>query len=177
MQLLHTRKTQIDCWLTDDGRYQAEGIIDDDKGVRMLTYSGKEIQPGGDLHTMRVVLLVNRSLIIEHAEIEMIDVPGDECMGACASPESLVGLSVTRGYTSGLKERIGGTKGCAHVFALLQQMGAAITQGAFTDPQNREHDQLQSWQPLINTCHTWREDGPIVTERRQQTITTHNKEP
>lgn len=170
MQLLHTRKIRTDCWLTDDDMYKAVGVIDDDKGIAMTTYSGRPIAPGGDLHTMRATLLLDKMLVIQSATIEMIDIPGDECNHACASPSDLIGLSISRGYNKGLKERIGGIKGCSHVFALLQQMGPAIVQAVYSDPTNDQHNSLDHWEPLIDTCFTWRENGPVVADRRQQKI-------
>lgn len=170
MQLLHTRQTRTDCWLTDDGFYKAIGIIDDDKGISMTTYSGKPVEPGGDLHTMRATLILNKTLIIQSAVIEMIDIPGDECKSACAKPEDLIGLSISRGYNKGLKERIGGIKGCSHVFALLQQMGPAIVQAVYSDATNDKHNSQDNWEPLIDTCFTWRDNGPVVMDRRQQQI-------
>jgi hypothetical protein len=67
----------------------------------------------------------------------------------------------------------GGKKGCTHLVELLLAMAPAVFQGfgahQSQKPSNLDHDQAKMIsQFLVNTCHAWREDGPIVEMFKKQ---------
>jgi hypothetical protein len=76
-------------------------------------------------------------------------------------------MIITRGFTAKVKKLVGGTKGCTHLLELLLAMAPAPVQG-FAAHQSRkpaafDPDRMKFiLKYLINTCHAWREDGPVV---------------
>jgi hypothetical protein len=69
-----------------------------------------------------------------------------------------------------VKKVIGSTKGCAHLTSLVIAMGECAVQGywgAYGEKIGREGLREQTIKKFINTCHLWKEDGPIVKRLRE----------
>jgi hypothetical protein len=67
----------------------------------------------------------------------------------------------------------GGNKACTHLVELLQTMAPAIFQGLVArqlqKPSAFDSDQAKIvFQFLVNTCHPWRYDGPLVEMFRKK---------
>jgi hypothetical protein len=66
-----------------------------------------------------------------------------------------------------VKKLAGGKKGCTHLVELIHAMAPAAFQGfgahQSQKPPKFDPDRVQMMsQFLVNTCRTWREDGPYV---------------
>ncbi len=169
MKLLHSRNIEIECFALEDNKIKAIGTLDDDRGLPLQTYGGKQIPAGGDLHTMRVTLVLDEQLRIDHAQIEMLDTPGDQCSAIEAQSEQLIGLSIQRGFRRALFERTGGIKGCMHVNTLVTQMAPAILQASFAAKGQEGGLNEQHWQEhIVDSCHVMRQDGEVVALKLQQ---------
>ena len=65
---------------------------------------------------------------------------------------------------------IGGVKGCAHLTSLVIAMGESAVQGywtAYGSESGKRGLREQTIKKFINTCHLWKEDGPIIKEIRE----------
>jgi hypothetical protein len=70
-----------------------------------------------------------------------------------------------------VKRVIGGTKGCAHLTSLVIAMGESAVQGywsAYGAESERAGLREQTIKKFINTCHLWKEDGPIIKGLRER---------
>ncbi|MEY2523408.1 MAG: hypothetical protein QOJ66_1973, partial [Ilumatobacteraceae bacterium] len=92
--------------------------------------------------------------------------------------DTLVGLSIARGFTHKIRELFGGPRGCTHTTALLQAMAPVAIQSMwsfnmaqaqpndhrnpFSDPDSRQAVLMTN----INSCHVWAEDSDHVTALR-----------
>jgi hypothetical protein len=164
---LHTRKIEISTYEYDEQRILVEGFLKDDRYQKTHALTG-ETFPRGVIHHMGIRLLINcSSFVIEDVDAELISVPRDVCRETlqCLSP--VKGMIITRGFTAKVKKLVGGTKGCTHLLELLLAMAPAAVQG-FAAHQSRkpaafDPDRMKFiLKYLINTCHAWREDGPVV---------------
>ena len=97
----------------------------------------------------------------------MHDYPHVECTAAEQSASSLVGLSVARGFTRAVRERIGGVRGCDHIAHLMTALAPATIQalGGMRHRRARDADARpepeSGWKDrLLNSCHIWAEGGP-----------------
>lgn len=91
---------------------------------------------------------------------------------------SLVGLSITRGFTHKVRELFGGPRGCTHTTALLQAMAPVAVQSMWSFQMAQAHDagaatpmgspeaRARALLTNLNTCHIWAEDGDQVTAIR-----------
>jgi hypothetical protein len=86
------------------------------------------------------------------------------------SIRNLEGLGITPGYSMKVKKAIGGTKGCAHLTSLVIAMGESAVQGywaAYEAERGKKGLREQTIKKFINTCHLWKEDGPIARGLRE----------
>ena len=96
--------------------------------------------------------------------------PREECPEMLSRVRNLEGVKIAPGYTMKVRRSIGGIKGCAHLTSLAVAMGEPAVQGylaAYGGEGTKAGLREQTMKKLINTCHLWKEDGPIVKELRE----------
>ena len=117
------------------------------------------------LHSMGLVLTIDsQSMIVTDARAEMWNFPHEECASIEPAFRALVGLSITRGYTRAVQEKLGRERGCSHLEFLARAIGPAAIQTMASsrsriggNPVANSNGQFGSW--LVNTCHLWAEGG------------------
>lgn len=123
------------------------------------------------VHHMVIQLKVKGpGMVIEQAEATMPHHPREECPEVLPWIRNLEGLGIAPGYSMKVKRAIGGTKGCAHLTSLVIAMGESAVQGywaAYGDEKRKKGLSEQTIKKFINTCHLWKEDGPIVRGLRE----------
>ncbi len=110
-------------------------------------------------------------MVITHAEAKMPHHPREECPDVLPWIRNLEGLEIAPGYTMKVKRVIGGVKGCAHLTSLVIAMGESAVQGywaAYGAEKEKAGLPEQTIKKFINTCHLWKEDGPILREFRER---------
>jgi hypothetical protein len=164
---LHTRKIEVSTHEYDGQRIIVEGFLKDARFQDSHTING-ETFPDGVIHHMIIRLLVNcSSLLIEDVDVDLLSVPRDECRETINCLAPVKGLTITKGFTSKVKKLVGGEKGCTHLVELLLAMAPAAIQGFAAyqsqkpSPPDPAHTRM-IYHFLLNTCHVWREDGPIA---------------
>ena len=164
---LRTRRIEITTYDYDGQRIIVEGFLKDNVFQKTHSITG-ETRPKGIRHHMCIRLLVNcSSRLIEDADVDLISVPRDVCRETIDCLAPIKGLTITKGFTSKVKKLAGGNKGCTHLVELILAMAPAVFQG-FGAHQSRKPSKIDSdhaqmiLQFLVNTCRTWREDGPFV---------------
>ena len=152
----------------DDETLIIEGELRDDRFMDFTGFRGNTI-PAGRFHTIRARLTVDfPAMRIIDIDVEFQDVPHHECRELRAKYRSLVGLSIASGFTRAVLERVGGTKGCAHLTHLIVTMGPAFVQAAFTYQTRTESpapptvEQVQKY--FVDSCSVWRADGQYARE-------------
>lgn len=168
---LHNRKMDITSYLYGEDAIALEGRLTDDRMDRIYTLFG-EVRPPGVVHDMIVRMIVRGpKLLIEGIEAEMVTVPNPDCRGALSSLSPLKGQSISAGFTTKVHRMVGGVKGCAHLVALCRAMASAAVQGAWSAVASRPLGEGRITQrhlkSVLNTCHLWRPDGPLVKQARE----------
>lgn len=165
---LHHRGIDIASYLYDDDVLALEGRLTDDRQNQVYTLFG-ETRPPGIVHDMIVRMIVRGPrLVIEAVEAEMITVPHPDCRGALNSLLPLKGENISAGFTAKVHRMVGGVKGCAHLVALCRAMASAAVQGAWSvvasQPLNDGKLTKRHLKAVLNSCHLWRPDGPLVRQ-------------
>ena len=123
------------------------------------------------LHHMVIRLKVQGPvMLIEQAEASMLHHPREECPEVLPWIRNLEGLRIVPGFTMKVKKVFGGIRGCAHLTSLIISMGESAVQGYWAAYGKEKGDldlRKQTVQAFVNTCHLWREDGPILTSLRE----------
>jgi len=168
---IHTRRIDV---TTYDGGTDAiivEGKLKDDRFQHIYNLTGDSMPPG-TVHHMIIRMKVRcPDLTIEDIDVDMPTVPHEECPETRTSLAPVIGMRITSGFTAGVKDLVGGTKGCAHLVALLVSMASAAVQGAWAALARKPLDpsMYSEWAigVLIDSCNVWRSDGPTAKKLRK----------
>lgn len=163
---VHRRSIIMDSYPLDDEYVTVVGRLTD-------------VEPWGDpgdevIHDMTLTVTVRLAdLVITAAQAGMGSFPHAECPFIAPAFAQLEGLSVRRGFTKELRERLGGVSGCAHLGELARAMGPAVvrTSAALHHRQatvakadaERANAGPASAGPAplpLGSCHIWAPDGP-----------------
>ena len=124
------------------------------------------------LHHMVIQLKVKGpQMVIEEAVAKMPDHPRKECPEMLPWIRKLEGLEIAPGYSVKVKKAIGGAKGCAHLTSLVIAMGESAVQGywaAYGIGRGKLDLREETIRRFINTCHLWKEEGPILKGLREK---------
>jgi hypothetical protein len=176
-KLVHTREISIRTLDLGDHTILVEGGLIDHRYRPKQNEAHEESEL---VHHMVIRLKVKGpEMLIEQAEATMPHHPREECPEVLPSIRNLEGLKVAPGYSMKVKRVIGGIRGCAHLTSLVIAMGESAVQGywaAYGADRKRVGLREQTIEKFINTCHLWKEDGPIVKGLRQNLETQDSSE-
>lgn len=137
--LKHTRAIHVEAFVRDDGLWELDAHLTDTKPFDLSLPSGK-LPAGAALHSLWLRLTLDRQFTIVEVEANSEAVPYQGyCNTINPAYETLVGLSLVKGFRHTLKERIGGALGCTHLTELAQILPTAALQ-AFGGEIDRSAD-------------------------------------
>jgi hypothetical protein len=167
-ELVHSRDIAIRTYDLGDRRILVEGRLRD---KRYRPRVGEAFESTRLVHDMVARITVHGpDMVIENVEAEMPHYPREGCEEALPWMKKLVGERIVGGFTQRVKDLVGNSKGCAHLTSLFITMGPAAVQG-FWAAYGVDRSQVRLDDPrikqVVNTCHLWREDGPIMQALRE----------
>jgi len=167
-KLVHTREISMRTSDLGDHTILVEGSLIDHRYRTRRSGVAKDSEL---VHHMVVQLKVKGpGMVIEGAEATMPHHPREECPDMLPWIRKLEGLEIAPGYSMKVKKIVGGVRGCAHLTSLVIAMGESAVQGywtAYVAETRKTGLPEQTIKKFINTCHLWKEDGPIVRELRE----------
>ncbi len=169
---VHTRQIDITTYDSGENAIIVEGKLKDDRWQEIYRPTG-EIAPPATVHHMIIRMKVRRpELVIEDIDVAMPTVPQEECTDTRTSLQPVIGMKITSGFTTLVKDMVGGIKGCVHLVALLTAMAPAALQGGWAAMAQKPSDPAKYFERtinvVINTCRIWRADGPLVKKYRKK---------
>jgi hypothetical protein len=176
---LHTRTIVIDGYEREDGLFDVEAHLTDVKAYSFENEHRGRVPAGRPLHDMLVRLTFDERMTIVAAEASTEVGPYDRCAGGAASYASLVGLRIRPGFLKEANARMAGPAGCTHQREMLQEIATTALQSMWAVRSRREAaaraagGQVEPENPhrLLNTCHAYASDSPVVQERWPQYYT------
>ena len=169
LEKIHTRNIEISTFDTGNGRsIIVEGVLRDRRMKNSYTVSGNQKSPGIVHHLEIRMKVTGPELMIQEIEVEMPGTPRKQCPETRNSLQPIVGKNIAPGFTEMVKRLAGGSKGCAHLTALLITMAPAAVQGFWAKYSQKPiegdapHEAMQKF--LVDTCYVWRKDGPLMKE-------------
>ena len=167
-ELVHTRDIVVRGYRRDDGLFDIEAALADRREDPFSTPDRGTIAPGEKLHGMVMRMTVDEDMRIVASEADTEFGPFRQCGGGAETYGRLAGLTIRPGFLKAANERVGGTAGCTHLRELLQQMATIALQtvlsgtraGGAGDPRSS-----MGAARLLNTCHAYASDGPVVQRR------------
>lgn len=167
-QKMHTRRIDIAAYEGGSESIIVEGVLKDERLATSYRPTGEALPPGTVHHMIIRMEVRGPKLVIEDIDVEMPTVPRQECLETLDSLLPLKGLPIVSGFTNRVKELVGGTKGCAHLVALIMAMAPAAVQGAWAVMTSKPRDPATYLPGAVNrikdTCRVWRSDGPMMKD-------------
>ena len=179
-QHLHTRRVVCQGFFRDDGLWDIEGRITDEKTYDHANEWRGALKPGDFVHDMSIRLTVDHTFTIVDVEAGTDKSPYRMCGDIAPDFRKLIGLRVGGGFHRAVRERLGGVHGCTHIVELLGPVATTAFQTVSSGKArelNRAHRAKNSdakpaatetaGKPrrkpyVIDTCHPWAADGAVV---------------
>lgn len=167
---IHTRRVTSLGLLRDDGLWDVEGELFDEKSY---TYADRErgpLRPGLPMHHMRARITLDNDMNVVDAHAAMPAIPFGYCAGAVPGVERLKGASVGAGWRRAVDAAMGSTRGCTHMRELFYALATTAFQ---TISAYREQHMPELGPPkaadgqrpfFLNQCHSWADTSPVVAE-------------
>ncbi|WP_029007903.1 DUF2889 domain-containing protein [Azospirillum halopraeferens] len=169
---IHTRTIVLNGFRRADGLWDIEGHLTDVKAYTFRTEERGQLEPGDPVHDMWLRLTVDDNLTVQAIEAVTDKSPYGACGAITDAFQCLVGLSVAKGWTRAVRERLGGVHGCTHLVELLGPIGTTAFQTIYpilARERARKAREGQGGQDtarqrpvLLNTCHIFASDGDVV---------------
>jgi len=163
----HQRRIEMSTYPVDETHILSRGRFIEERIKPYYKLTGERVE-GGPLHNLEILLLVKiPELVIEDVEVITGTLPRGDCYKTDKSLDPVKGLTIKGGFTSKVRELIGGVKGCTHLTHLLCTMAPAVMQGFWAISYQKKHEisdirverGFKMADLLKNTCYAWREDG------------------
>jgi hypothetical protein len=167
-KLVHERRVVTRGFLRDDGLWDIEGEIIDEKGYDSVDRERGTLPAGAPYHNMCARLTVDNDLRIHAVATSMPATPFAYCPGANEPTQRLVGISLTRGFRRAVEDAIGGVQSCTHLKDLIMSMATTAYQTIYSYqsqfmPELARATFNEETPPFfIDRCRTWERSTPVV---------------
>ena len=179
-QLLHTRRVTCQGFFREDGLWDIEGRITDEKTYEHANEWRGALKPGDFVHDMSIRLTLDHKFTIVDVEAATDKSPYSICGEVAPDFKKLIGLRIGGGFHRAVRERLGGVHGCTHIVELLGPVATTAFQTVSSRKArdlNNDHRAKSGTLPkanapkaartprkpyVIDTCHAWAADGPVV---------------
>lgn len=163
---IHTRQITCCGYQREDGLWDVDGHFLDIKSHDYRTADDDIVPAGEPIHQMRMRITVDPGLTIVAVEAVTENAPSRSCGEIPATYRQLEGLRIGPGFSRKVKELFAGIRGCTHLSDLIAPMANTVLQ-TLSQRYNRAEQQriaeLNGTKPaLVDSCHTFRSDGPVV---------------
>jgi hypothetical protein len=179
-QHLHTRRVTCQGFFRDDGLWDIEGRITDEKTYEHANEWRGPLKAGDFVHDMSIRLTLDHKFTIVDVEAVTDKSPYRICGGIAPDFKKLIGLRISGGFHREVRARLGGVHGCTHIVELLGPVATTAFQTVSSKKAselNRAHRAKSGTLPapntkgaakpprkpyVIDTCHAWSADGEVV---------------
>jgi hypothetical protein len=164
-KLLHTRAVTCRGYQREDGLWDIEGHLEDTKSYAIPNKDRDGIPADEPIHGMWMRLTLDLDLVIHDIVVAMEWQPKGACHNILDNFQKIKGLQIKPGFNAKVRELLGGIAGCTHLVELISPVATTAFQTMHEAMYQRARSQPVIQRPLIiDTCHMWRADGPIVQE-------------
>ena len=177
-QHLHTRRVTCQGYDRDDGLWDIEGRITDEKTYEHPNEWRGPLKPGDHVHDMSIRLTIDHKFTIVDVEAVTDKSPYQMCGGIAPDFKKLIGLRIGGGFHRHVRERLGGVHGCTHLVELLGPVATTAFQTAGSrkaselqnahrakigkPPKERDPSQPQRRPYMLDICHARASDSEVT---------------
>ncbi|MBM86853.1 MAG: hypothetical protein CMQ41_08690 [Gammaproteobacteria bacterium] len=176
---VHTRAIDYRGYERKDGLWDIEAHLTDTKTYKFTNKWRGEMEVGEPLHQMLLRVTVDEDFRIRDIVAVTENSPFEMCPNIAPKYKSLIGIKMGPGWRRAIRKRVGGTQGCTHLTELLFPMATVAMQTIWPlikKPKHKTERKKKSSQErpmILDTCHAWASDSPIVKENSPQYYTAN----
>ncbi|WP_340116899.1 DUF2889 domain-containing protein [Pelagibius sp. 7325] len=160
---LHNRTYDFQGYQRADGLWDIEGRIVDTKTYPFANHDRGEIAPGEALHDMSIRLTIDEDFKVHDIEAVTDFSPFTLCPDITPNFKRMIGSEIRSGWTLQVRKTLGGVEGCTHLVDLLNAMATVAFQTLYPVRAAKAAKRQPGERPgLLNTCHAFAPDSPIV---------------
>ena len=165
---LHTRTIKCEGFERDDGLYDIEARIVDQKTYPTHEPYRGHRAPGMHVHDMQLRLTLEQDMTVRAIEVKTNHAPYDACRTVAPNYNALIGAKVGGGWRKAVTEAVGRTRGCTHITELLMPAATVAFQTIGSWPKagqvaTEAKPDLTAKKPyFIDACKAWASDGEVV---------------
>jgi hypothetical protein len=141
---VHNRRISCNGFVREDGLYDIEAEITDNKTYTFPTSFRGDVTPDMYVHHMKVRVTINPELEIVAAEAVTVAGPYAICPTANDVFDSLVGLTIGPGWRRRVTAAIGGRHGCTHITELMGPIDTIAFQTRYGEEARKRRARLGS---------------------------------
>ena len=159
-ELVHTRRVRYEGYKRADGLWDIEAHLTDVKNHDFTLKTGVR-RAGLPVHDMVVRVTIDRkfNVVDARAVSDAVPYPGG-CEAAAPEYAKLVGLNLLKKFRDGLKERLGGVRGCTHITEMLAALPTAAIQTFAGEMREDRMDERKPFQ--LDHCLAMDTSGETV---------------
>ena len=167
---IHTRSIKFAGYEREDGLFDIEAHMTDTKTYEFENLWRGKIPVGEALHEMLLRVTIDDTFLIHDIEAATDNSPFAMCPDIAPNYRKLKGLRMAAGWRQAVRSVVGGTNGCTHLTELLFPMATVAIQTIkpLQNHRRRKADsetaRYQGKPFVLNTCHAWAEDSPVVQQ-------------
>ena len=139
---VHNRRISCNGFVREDGHYDIEAEITDNKTYSFPTSFRGDVSPDMFIHRMKVRITINTDLEVLAAEAVTVAGPYAVCPTANDVFDSLVGLTIGPGWRRRVTAAIGGRHGCTHITELMGTIGTIAFQTRYGEEARKRRARL-----------------------------------
>jgi Protein of unknown function (DUF2889) len=163
---LHARSIKITGYRRSDGLYEIEGRLLDTKPFDFKPVSGDRVIAAGEpIHHMGVRLVYDETMTVRDVIAVADAVPYAECTGGPSTLKSLIGLSMTSGWSAETRKRLAGSASCVHLAGLMVPMAATAFQSMVVLRLEQRQASGVEHKPSVDSCLAYSRHGELMRTR------------
>lgn len=169
---VHARRITCSGYLREDGLWDIEGHLTDNKSYGFDNRWRGRVEPGDPVHEMWLRLTVDDGLVIKAVALATDKGPHEICGAITVNYQRLVGARIGPGWRGTVRKLVGGPEGCTHHSELLFSLATAAYQAVFPWLASRRKRRIgwdgkdaegNAQKPgLIDSCHVYAAEGDYV---------------
>ena len=165
----HSRDIRCRGYRRDDGLWDIEGSMIDTKTYSFDNQDRQGVAAGEPVHHMLIRLTIDDDLVIQAAEAATEAGPYSICGDITPTFEKLKGFTIGPGWRREVTRLVSGTAGCTHLRDMLSgPLAVTAMQTVLPARQRRHASDDEAPPPIIDSCHAYAADGPIVERQWPQ---------
>ncbi len=161
---IHHRVIDMKAYARDDGLYDVEARLIDQKPFPTIRFvTGEAVPAGQSRHDLWVRLTVDAQFVVRGVEASSDVTPYLVCKEAEASLAVMIGVPIASGWSAKVKERLRGSASCTHLMEMLIPLATTTLQGiGGLDPTQNNSLNAHGVPRKLDTCHAYGRSSPVV---------------